>query len=135
MKQPTGGVTAAQFEILQVFWDCGRDLTVTEIWEEIAARRKVGRTTILNLVDRLEKRGWLTREKVEGLFRYRPAIDRAETESLLASSFVSDFFSGSPSNFLLSLLGSSSPSPTELQRLRQLLDESSPASPASPKQE
>ena len=33
--------------------------------------RQVTRTTVLNLVDRLEKRGWLARGKVDSVFCYR----------------------------------------------------------------
>jgi predicted transcriptional regulator len=132
MSDPEGGLTRSQFEILQVLWaneatQSHRSvsvpgLTVAEIWEEIGRRRQVARTTALNLVDRLEKRGWLAREKVAGVFRYRPTRDRASTEQLLAAEFVDEFFAGSASQLLLSLLGSSRPSQAELLRLRALLD-------------
>ena len=61
MVDPEGNLTPVQYEILQVIWD-GDDAgsTVAEIWREISKSRSVGRTTILNLVDRLEKRGWLS---------------------------------------------------------------------------
>lgn len=127
MSEPEGSLTSSQFEILQLLWDrpagTSHGLTVSEIWEEIYPRRQIARTTVLNLVDRLEKRGWLEREKFEGFYRYRPAMDRAETEQFLAVGFVDEFFAGSASNFLLSLLGSNRPSKAELRRLRELLEE------------
>ena len=41
-------------------------MTVAEIWQAIGASRAIGRTTVLNQVDRLEKRGWLRRVAGEG---------------------------------------------------------------------
>ncbi len=122
MTVPDGNLTSSQFEILQVLWARGAGMTVSEIWEEISRNRSVVRTTVLNLVDRLEKRGWLVREKVDGLLRYQPTMDRAATECLLASGFVEEFFAGSASHFLLSLLGASRPTKAELRRLRELVD-------------
>ena len=52
---------------------------MAEIWQAIAARRRVGRTTILNLVDRLEKRGWLVRRDRQKPCHYLAALGREET--------------------------------------------------------
>jgi predicted transcriptional regulator len=123
MTAPDGSLTPAQYEILQMLWDAPDGLTVAEIWERICQDREVSRTTVLNLVDRLEKRNWLRREKVDGVFRYMPAVDRQSTQSLLASEFVGEFFDGSPTSFVLSLLGSNRISKAELQRLKSLLDD------------
>ena len=70
MASPEGSLTSGQFEIMQLLWESKDGLTVVEIWETIGVDRDVSRTTILNQVDRLEKRGWLERNKVEGVFRY-----------------------------------------------------------------
>ena len=123
MPDPDGSLTPAQFEILDLLWESDGGLTVAEIWEAIRAERDVGRTTMLNLVDRLEKRGWLKRQKIEGVFRYEPAVQRGETEVRMASEFVGDFFGGSPSQLLLSLLGSKRVSKAELDRLKTMLQE------------
>ena len=129
MSEQEGTLTAAQFEILRLLWNSEAGLTVAEIWAAVCNGREVSRTTILNLVDRLEKRNWLSREKVNGVFRYQAQVDRVTTESQLASEFVGEFFDGSPSSFVISLLGSKRISQTEVNRLRALLDEL----PLSPK--
>lgn len=123
MTRPEGGLTGPQFEIMQCVWASSTGLTVAEIWEQVCRQRPVARTTVLNLVDRLEKRHWLKRRKAEGLYRYRAAIQREEAEADLASDFVSDFFDGSPSDLVMRLLGSNKISRKELARLKNLLDE------------
>ena len=131
MGKPEGSLTEAQFEILKLLWDKAESserqnlsgMTVAEIWESIRELRRVSRTTVLNLVDRLEKRGWLKREKIDGLFRYSPTVNRKQTEEKLATNFVGEFFDGSPSSLILILLGSKRLSKAEVQKLKALIDD------------
>lgn len=119
---PSGKLTAAQYELMQVVWNFGRDgATVAEVWQAVSEQRSVGRTTILNLLDRLEKRGWLRRHEQEGVNRYVAAVDRDRTDAELARGFVQEFFGGSATNLVMSLLGSAELDADELQRLRKLL--------------
>jgi BlaI family penicillinase repressor len=122
-RVPEAGLTPVQFEILEAAWS-GADgaASVAEIWEAISTSRDVGRTTILNLVDRLEKRGWLARKKVDGVFRYAPTVSREAAAGSVAAEFVDAFFSGSASDLVMSLLGSKRISADEVEQLRDLLD-------------
>jgi predicted transcriptional regulator len=123
MSSPEGSLTAVQHEILEAVWgNAAQGATVAEIWQAIAAGRRVGRTTILNLVDRLEKRGWLVRRDAQKPCHYLAALGRAETAALLAHGFVDDFFGGSASNLVMSLLGSRRLKPQEIEQLRRVLD-------------
>jgi BlaI family transcriptional regulator, penicillinase repressor len=119
-------LTSAQHEIMAVVWEsAAQGATVTDIWQVISAQRRVGRTTILNLVDRLEKRGWLLRRDRERPCHYLAALSREETAASLASGFVDDFFAGSASNLVMSLLGSKRLKAGEIERLRDLLESTS----------
>ncbi len=127
MPTPQGNLTAAQHELMEVVWDRGSSgASVAEIWQVVSAARPVGRTTVLNLLRRLERRGWLVRRRGRGADRYQAAVSRDETAALLAESFVEDFFGGSASNLVTSLLGSQQLSPDEIRRLRRLLESVSP---------
>lgn len=124
MANPEGKLTPAQHEIMELVWAAGdAGMTVTEIWEAISARREVIRSTVLNLVDRLDKRSWLKRRKRKGGFRYFAAVVKDETVRGLAEDFVDDFFGGSASELVMSLLGSRRMKQDDVQRLRRLLDE------------
>jgi predicted transcriptional regulator len=126
MAKPEGSLTSAQHEIMAVVWDRGPEgATVSEIWQAIATLRRVGRTTILNLVDRLERRGWLVRRDREKPCHYLAALGREETAAGLAGGFVDDFFAGSASNLVMSLLGAKRLRPGEIERLRALLESTS----------
>jgi predicted transcriptional regulator len=119
---PAGKLTAAQYELMQIVWDRGRaGATVADVWEAVSQRRPVARTTVLNLLDRLERRGWLRRIEQEGANRFIAAVDRDRTNSRLASGFVEEFFGGSAANLVMSLLGTSQLDADEIERLRKLL--------------
>ena len=122
MTTPEGKLTPAQFEIMQSVWKSPEGLTVAEIWDAISKTRDVGRTTVLNLVDRLEKRGWLQRTKSEQVFRYTATVDEQKVTSQVAREFVNEFFQGSASDLVLSLLGSRRLSSKEVEELRKVLD-------------
>jgi predicted transcriptional regulator len=126
MPKPEGTLTSAQHEILAVVWQAAdQGATVTDIWQAVAAQRRVGRTTILNLVDRLERRGWLVRRDREKPCHYLAALSREETAFFLAGGFVDDFFAGSASNLVMSLLGSKRLKPGEVEQLRSVLESAS----------
>jgi predicted transcriptional regulator len=126
MQEPKGSLTAAQYEIMAVVWkaaDAG--VTVAEIWQAIAEERTIGRTTVLNQVDRLEKRGWLRRLPGEGPTRFRARLSQEDASQQLVAGFVSDYFQGRAAELVSALLGNEACTltPQEVQRLRKLLDQ------------
>jgi predicted transcriptional regulator len=124
MAKPVGTLTPAQLEVMEAVWDAGADgATVAEIWARIAQGRDVARTTVLTLVGRLERRGWLLASNETRGRRYRAARSRAEAAGRLAGKFVDDFFGGSASQLVMSLLGSNRLDPHEVRRLRRVLAE------------
>lgn len=122
MATPEGKLTPVQFEIMQLVWDSAQGLTIGEIWNLIRPGRDVARTTVLNLVDRLEKRAWLKRRKDGGVFRYAAAVKRHAAEAQLTSEFLQEFFDGSAANLMMSLLGSQQVSKADIERLKHLID-------------
>lgn len=121
---PDGQLTPVQFEIMEAVWSSApAGATVAEIWQIISQRRSVARTTILNLVDRLEKRNWLLKAESEDGQRFKASVTREATSAGLAGEFISDFFGGSTSSLVMSLLGSQSLDSAEIARLRSLLDQ------------
>lgn len=126
---PEGELTAAQYEIMQVVWNQGEQgATVTEIWNAASERRNVTRTTILNLVGRLEKRGWLRKQtspsgSAKSANRFFATVGQQTVSEQMARGFVDDFFEGSAGNLVMSLIGSRKLNPDELRELRELLDD------------
>jgi predicted transcriptional regulator len=134
MAKPKGSLTAAQYEIMGVVWSAGAaGASVADIWQQIGRARTIGRTTVLNQVDRLEKRGWLRRVPGDGAIRFTATVRREEASRRLAASFVADYFEGSAANLVSTLLGNEALAlgAEELRRLRELLEQAEDQRPGS----
>lgn len=107
---PEGFLTPTQHEIMQIVWSNGRcGVSVGEIWKEVSQNRKVARTTILKLVERLEAREWLARQaprpKQKGsAMRFAPTIGRRKARAKILQQFVNDYYEGSAAELAKSLL-------------------------------
>ena len=126
MTEPRGSLTAAQYEIMAAVWQAGDvGITVADIWQAIARTRTIGRTTVLNQVDRLEKRGWLKRMPADGATRFCATLSKDEASQQLVAGFLSDYFEGSTVELMSALLGNDACTLTrkDIERLRKLLEQ------------
>jgi predicted transcriptional regulator len=124
MPLPKGSLTAAQYEIMAVVWSAPKDgITIADIWQQIAAEREIGRTTVLNQVDRLERRGWLKRLPGGGPTRFVATLSKGDASQQLVADFVSDYFQGSTVELVSALLGNDACALThkDVHHLRKLL--------------
>jgi len=125
MAKPKGTLTGAQLEIMQIVWAGGPDgMTVAEIWDRVSRHRRVARTTVLTLVRRLARRGWLARKKIGRSHHYLATRTHDQATGRIAAEFVDEFFGGSASELVMSLLGSKRIGPEDLARLQKVLSES-----------
>ena len=83
MSDQKGSLTPMQHEIMEIVWSGGQEgIAASVIWQRIKEQRSVARTTILNQVDRLEKRGWLLRRKTDSGFRYSASKRSVSSRSI-----------------------------------------------------
>lgn len=115
-------LSGAQLEIMQLIWDTG-ETTVSEIWRALADRRPVARNTVLTVMDRLEKRGWLKKRSVGKTNLYRAAVSRQSTLGDVVERLVDTAFAGSADSLMLALLEGRGVSEEEADRIREMLDE------------
>ena len=124
MSVPEGKLHPGQYEVVRAIWKIGPPgATTLQVWEHISEKRSIVRTTVLNVVDKLEKRGWLKRKKINGEWHYWPTAKREEIEAAVADDFLQSFFDGSASELMVSLIGESKISATEIDRLKTVLDQ------------
>jgi predicted transcriptional regulator len=114
-------LSEAQLEIMHVVWE-GGEVTVTDVWNVLARRRPVARNTVLTLMDRLEKKGWLTRRADGQTHRYTAAAPRAATLGRVVHRLVDAAFAGSADALVLALLEGRGVTDEEARRIRQLID-------------
>lgn len=78
-------------EVMDVLWIRGRS-NVREVVEGL--QRPLAYTTVMTTLDRLFKKGMLSREKADRAFFYLPALSREQWEQTRAGRWLSGFLSG-----------------------------------------
>jgi predicted transcriptional regulator len=63
-------------------------LTVNQVEERLRRRREIAHTTVLTTLDRMHRKGYLTREKQGKAFVYAPRYSREEFERGLAQEVL-----------------------------------------------
>jgi predicted transcriptional regulator len=114
-------LSEAQLEIMHVVW-AHREVTVTDVWTVLTRRRAVARNTVLTLMERLEKKGWLRRRADGQTHYYTAPAPRATTLGRVVHRLVDAAFAGSAEALVLALLEGRGISAEEAQRIRQLID-------------
>lgn len=110
-----------ELEVLKIVWD-KQGCTVLEAAEVLAKQKGYARTTILTVIQRLHKKGFLNRKKEGGVFHYYPTEKKTTVLGNLAKQFVENIFEGSSASLVQHLASGDVPS-EELMRIRQIIDQ------------
>jgi BlaI family transcriptional regulator, penicillinase repressor len=113
--------TDAELEILRVLWARGPS-TVREVQEALNAKREVGYTTALKLLQIMHEKGLVRRDETTRTHVYEAAVAQEPTQNALVGDLLERAFGGSSSALILGALSSKPASPQELAQIRRLLD-------------
>lgn len=114
-------VGQAEMDILRYVAD-HHPITVREVANHVADTKGHVRTTVLNVMERLRKKGFLTRQKVDGIFKYSPSTPKNQLLQGLVRDFVERALGGSIAPFVAYLGEREKLSDEEVAELRQLLN-------------
>ena len=109
-------------KVMEAIWKLG-NATVSET-REYLGKEKFAHTTIMTILDRLYKKGILTREKEGKGYRYYPLMTKEEFEKMVAKKVVSDMVRNNPSLAIPAFEGVIEElSPEEIEKLKKLIEE------------
>jgi len=108
----------AQLELLRYVQERS-PVTVRQVAEHLAERRGITRTTVLNVMERLREKGYLTRELIGGIYHYSPLQSRQSLLRDLVRDFVNQALGGSLEPFVAYLAEEAQLTDEELARLQQ----------------
>ena len=112
-------ITRAELELLK---QVGQGpVSVRELTQRVEEVSGHARTTVLTMVERLRRKGYLTRKKINGVNRYSPRFSWQEVLRNTVSDFIQGFLGGSASPFLAYLAESPGLTDAEADKLRQVL--------------
>ena len=112
----------AESEVLRYIGD-RHPITVRDVAAYFAETKGQSKTTLLNVMERLREKGFLTRESVAGVFHYSPAQPKARMMRDLVRDFVDDMLGGSLEPFAAYLTDHPKIDETELARLKAVIAE------------
>jgi predicted transcriptional regulator len=117
---PAQPIGEQELALLRLIADRG-SLTVGEAADEFGSARSLARSTVLTMMERLRRKGHLTRRLLDGVYRYRARVSSAELLKGAVQRFVERNLDGSVSPFLAYLSEASQVSDAELRELEDLV--------------
>src|SRR5580700_9593479 len=114
--------TAAELEILRILWERGPS-TVRDVYEACSAKRPVGYTTVLKLLQIMTAKGTVRRNETQRAHVYEACLPPAKTKQQFASDMLQRVFEGSASQLMMHALAGRRTSPKEIEELRRMLNE------------
>jgi len=96
-------------------------LTVGEAAERFGAPQELARSTVLTMMERLRKKGHLTRKRVDGVFQYAARQSHDDLLAGVVGNFVETALEGNVSPFVAYLAESEDVSDADLAQLEELV--------------
>jgi BlaI family penicillinase repressor len=113
--------TEGELEILRVIWEKGL-ASVRDVHEELAKTKDVGYTTTLKLMQIMNEKGLVKRDKSTRAHYYTAAISKEKTQKQLVGKMIDGLFGGSPARLVIQALGNYKASEAEIEEIQQLLN-------------
>jgi predicted transcriptional regulator len=88
---PAGTLGALERDVMGIMWG-GGDLVVRDVQARLD--RPIAYTTVMTTLDRLYKKGFVTRVREGRAFRYTAARSRDEAQAAMAAGFLSGMMAG-----------------------------------------
>lgn len=109
-----------ELELLQ-YIDENHPISVREVAEYWHAKTGQARTTVLTMMERLTKKGFLSRKKIDNVYHYSPKQSLSVVLKDMVSDFVHGVLGGSIAPLAAYLTQSQPLQPDELQQLKKLV--------------
>lgn len=113
-----------QLAVMNVLWS-RQEATVHEVLACLPEERRPAYTTVLSVLQTLEKRGLVRHETAVGsrMFRYRPIISAYDARGEILQDVLNRLFAGSPSLLIRHLLETEGFTLQELNDIRNVLEQ------------
>ena len=122
MPRTPRDVTEAELAVLRVLWDHG-PASVRAIADELGGRRTAAQAaTVQKLLERLEGKGWVARDRTGPVQLFRATADRDDLIGRRLRGIAEELCEGSMTPLLSHLVQNERLTPADRQALRDLID-------------
>jgi predicted transcriptional regulator len=116
----TLAMTDRQFAILRLLWEHG-PLTVRQLLERLPGGEQQPYTTVLGMLQTMEKAGLVSHESEGTTYRYQASVSRQKAVGTLLRDFMTRFFCGSAEELVLGLVDADELTPADLREIEAKL--------------
>ena len=113
-KNPT--LTTQELALMKVVWERGPS-TVRDVYEALLEDRHIAYTTVMTMMNVLERKGHVRKEAEGRSYRYHPVRPRGQVVGSMVREFVDRVFGGSAEPLLLHLVEDRHLTADELDKL------------------
>lgn len=110
-----------QKAVMEAAWDLG-EATVQQVRDTMGGKKPPAYTTVLSVMQKLEKAGWLDHRAEGRTYVYRPTRSREEVGARSLRSFMKSVFRGDPLLLFQHLIDDESLSEGDLKALKAMID-------------
>ncbi|HXH60840.1 MAG TPA: BlaI/MecI/CopY family transcriptional regulator [Fimbriimonadaceae bacterium] len=114
-------LSTLEMSLMRHFAEAGPQ-TVREAAEGFGEQRGYARTTVLTLMERLRQKGYLAREKRDGVYHYSPQIASGDLDRGAVKRFVQRALGGSVSPLVAFLAENPDLTEDEVAELRKIVE-------------
>jgi predicted transcriptional regulator len=107
-------------DAMQAVWQTGTGF-IKDFLDQLSEPRPPY-TTLASTIKNLERKGFVTAEKMANSYRYTPAIDEQEYKKRFMSGFVSDYFKNSYKDLVTFFANEKKISAGELKEIIKLIE-------------
>ena len=119
MKNLAEKISASELEVMQVLWEAGDALPLTDIRRTLQSRFDWSDPTVKTLIRRLCEKGAIKQDKRE-VFYYLPCLSRDEYNSWAAGDMVNRLFRGNAQELVAALVKGNGLSSADIDELRAM---------------
>jgi BlaI family transcriptional regulator, penicillinase repressor len=110
-----------QKAVMEIVWELG-EATVNQVRDKLTRRKPLAYTTVLSVMQKLDKAGWLAHREEGRAYVYRPTRSRQEAGRRSLRQFINRVWAGDPIAAFQHLLDDHDLSAEDLAALRKMID-------------
>jgi predicted transcriptional regulator len=119
-RSKSPALTDAEARVMAVLWQ-RQAATVADVVGALK-KRPATYSTVQTILRILETKGYVSHDKVERAFVYRPVVDQAQARRRALRHLVGRLFDGSPTLLVSNVLDDETIDAAELRRLKKLIE-------------
>ena len=123
MEPRRPAISEAEREVLKVLWNSGPG-TVREVLKRLTDQgQQWSRSTVITLLQRMEKKGYVASDRSEFAFVFRPIVTREDMAEQKLNELAQQFYAGNAAPLVLAFAERQRFSDDEIQQLREMIEQ------------